>query len=364
MVQHTMCIYCCGREATIDKPTTRVRFSDLPPAVSLLILKYVAQIAQPTFTQKERYADKNPYSTALTLCRVSRVVRRAVLPELLRTILLRQSHSLKAFANALRIQKAYAKKGSDLFFDYTSVVQRLWIRDHNVTEQILQDSKLKPIMSVLVPVLLAAPALAIDSGHLKVVVQCMEDAWTSRADPDVDHKSSPFPGKTQSLTILGHCTDDEIFEQIRKGSGFLASIPRLTYLVDMGIDGDKFRDISRGEKSPEDALEVWMRDIPWACMKSLETFSVAYPHLDAIYDIRRYMAEAKGLVVHVERLTVSASLFRQDPESFPWVTPPFPVTGPGEKSIQSDGVCVEVTRGRELFWQYLYPWDKVWACGL
>ncbi|KAG2338324.1 hypothetical protein BDR05DRAFT_705090 [Suillus weaverae] len=361
MVQRTMSIHCRGREATVNEPTIRVRFSDLPLEIAFLILKYVAQ---PTLCQKERYTDKNPYSSALSLCLVSRLVRHIALPEFLHTVLLRQSHSLKAFANALRMQKAYAKKESDLFFDYTSVVQRIWIKDHNVTEQILQDSKLKPIMSVLVPVLLAAPALAIDCCHLKVVVQCMEDAWTSRAGPGVDHRRSPFPGKTQSLTIVGQSTEKEIFEPIQKGSGFLASIPRLTYLVDMGNDGDKFRDISRGSMSPEGPLKVWMSDIPWACMKSLETFSVAYPHLDAIYNIYVYGNEAKGLNVHVERLTVSASLFRQDPESFPWVTPPFPVTGPGEKRIRSDGVCFEVTRGQALFWQFLYPWDKVWACGL
>ncbi|KAG1775461.1 hypothetical protein EV702DRAFT_431476 [Suillus placidus] len=223
-----MCIYCCGREATIDEPATCFRFSDLPLEIVLIIIQYTAQ---PTLFQREKYTDKNPYSNALSLCLVSRFVRRIVLPEFLHTITLRRSHSLKAFANALRMQKAYAEKESDLFFDYTSVVQR--IKDHDATEQPLQDAKFKPIMSVLVPVLLAAPALAVDSCHLKVVVQCMEEVWTSRADPDVNHKCSPFPWKTQSLTIVGHYTEMKIFKQIRKGATFLGSIPRLTYLVDM-----------------------------------------------------------------------------------------------------------------------------------
>ncbi|KAG2028558.1 hypothetical protein BDR03DRAFT_1096431 [Suillus americanus] len=55
-------------------------------------------------------------------------------------------------------------------------------------------------------------------------------------------------------------------------------------------------------------------------------------------NICAYALPRRGLDLHVERLTVSAPLFRQNPASFPWVTPPFPVTDPGEKIIRSDGV--------------------------
>ncbi|KAG1837413.1 hypothetical protein DFJ58DRAFT_629272, partial [Suillus subalutaceus] len=204
--------------------------SDLPLEILLMILDHAAE---PTFSQKEKYDDKNPYATALSLCSVSRLVRRITLPKLLHTILLRRSHSVGMFANALRIQQAYAAEKSDLFFDYTSVIQRMWIG--SLKECRSPDSELKLDMSVLVPTLLASPALAVDCSSLRLVVQSVENAWKSRRDPNVAHRPSPFPGKTQSLTITarGHDAEAQIFRSIdtRKGTVFLPSIPHLTYLI-------------------------------------------------------------------------------------------------------------------------------------
>ncbi|KAG1882523.1 hypothetical protein F4604DRAFT_1494901, partial [Suillus subluteus] len=175
----------------------------------------------------------NPYATALSLCSVSRLVRRITLPKLLHTILLRRSHSVGMFSNALRIQQAYAAEKSDLFFDYTSVIQRMWIG--SLKECRSPDSELKSDLSVLVPTLLASPALAVDCSSLRLVVQSVENAWKSRRDPNVEHGPSPFPGKTQSLTITarGHNAEAQIFRSIdtRKGTVFLPSIPHLTYLI-------------------------------------------------------------------------------------------------------------------------------------
>ncbi|KAG1788651.1 uncharacterized protein HD556DRAFT_1190612, partial [Suillus plorans] len=93
----------------------RFTISDLPIEIALIVLTYAAK---PTFSQEEKYDDKNPYSTAVSLCLVSRLVRRAILPELLQTILLRRPCGMNMFANALCMQKAYAEKESDLVFDY------------------------------------------------------------------------------------------------------------------------------------------------------------------------------------------------------------------------------------------------------
>ncbi|KAG2033195.1 hypothetical protein BDR03DRAFT_985193 [Suillus americanus] len=343
------------------EPTICFRFSDLPLEIALLVLKYAAE---PTFSQEEKYAEKNPYATALSLCLVSRLVRRTILPEFLHTISLRRCHNMRMFAIALLMQKVYAEDKSHLFFDYTSVVRRIWISHNDFAEHRFQDSETKLYMNLLVPVLLTAPELALDWYNLKLVVQIVEDARTSGARLDDDQRHALFPGKTQSLTIMGHCTNWGIFKHVRKGSVFLASIPHLTYLANIGTEGDIFCDFSMGLLSPENPLRVWMRDIPWTCMKSLKTFSVVYPHLNAPHDIPSYIDDARGLDLHVERLTVSASLFRQDPENFPWVTPPFPVTKHGKKSTPSDGVSFEVTHDRVNFWQYFYMWDKAWACGL
>ncbi|KAG1774582.1 hypothetical protein EV702DRAFT_1123055 [Suillus placidus] len=345
------------------EPAICFGFSDLPLEIALLILKYAAQ---PTLSQRENYTDKNPYSSALSLCLVSRLMRRTVLPELLHTISLRRFRSMQSFAKAQLIQKMYAAKNSDLFSDYTTIVQRMWLGNYSNTSMAprLRQSEHKRVMSMLVPMLLAAPALAIDCDHSKLVIQSMEDAWTSRTDPNVGHGHSSFPGKTQSLTIMGHNTESEIFKNTRKGSVFLASIPHLTYLVHVAVEGVEFCNISRGLIYPAYPLRMWMHDIPWACMKSLKTFSVVYPHMDTSYDDYARTNNRTGLGLHVERLTVSNFLFKQDSGSFPWVpTPPFPVTGPGEKSMRLDGVLVEVTSDRANFGP-CYLWDKAWACGL
>lgn len=163
------------------EPAITFRFSDLPLELAFLVLKYAAK---PTFSQKESHTDENPYANALSLCRVSRLVRCTVLPELLHTILLRRCGSLRMFANALLMQQAYVETKSDLFFDYTS-----------------DNSEVKKHMTSLLPVLLVAPALAIDWFSLNLLVRTVQDAWTSRADLDVDDRHSPFPVRTKSLTI-------------------------------------------------------------------------------------------------------------------------------------------------------------------
>ncbi|KAG1786697.1 uncharacterized protein HD556DRAFT_1192886, partial [Suillus plorans] len=230
-------------------------FSDLPTEIILTICK---DAAQPTFSQREKYDMKNPYSTALSLCLVSRLVRRIILPDFLHTILLRRHHSLKKFANALFIQKAYAEKESDLFFDYTSAIQRMWIsnsfdyfvyaeaRPPNNSSFLFSLAKyfcsktdeLRRNISVLLPVILAVPELAVDRDHLGYIMKSVQDAWSSRTDLNVGGHSS-FPGKTKNLTIIrqGDYLDTwtgwnpELFSDRVKESVFLASIPHLTHLI-------------------------------------------------------------------------------------------------------------------------------------
>ncbi|KAG1831591.1 hypothetical protein EV424DRAFT_1371881 [Suillus variegatus] len=330
-----------------------------------IILTICKDAAQPTFSQRENYDIKNPYSTALSLCLVSRLVRRIILPDFLHTILLRRRHSLKKFANALLMQKAYAEKKSDLFFDYTSAVQRMWISDafdyfvyaearseerdlysFFLTSNFLskKDERRARNISVLLPVILAASELAVDFGHLKHIIWSVQDAWSSRTDLNVDGHSS-FPGKTKNLTIIHQDQHSQLFYNTVKTFVFLTSIPHLTYLIDLAADSHTFRGISCGAESPKFPVYLWMRDHTWNSMKSLETFSV-------------------GIDLHVERFTVSAALYKQDTKSFPWGPPWFPVTDPGNKRIHSDGVSFEVTPDKTYFSQYFWSWDKAWACGL
>lgn len=110
----------------IMEPANPSPFSNLPIEIALIVFTYAAK---PTFSQEEKYDDKNPYSTAVSLCLVSQLVRRTILPEFLHTILLRRPNSVNMFENALRMQKAYAEKESDLVFDYISAIKRMWIDD-------------------------------------------------------------------------------------------------------------------------------------------------------------------------------------------------------------------------------------------
>ncbi|KAG1875870.1 hypothetical protein C8R48DRAFT_690083 [Suillus tomentosus] len=340
-----------------------------------IILTICKDAAQPTFSQREKYDMKNPYSTALSLCLVSRLVRRIILPDFLRTILLRRRHSLKKFANALLMQKAYAEKKSDLFFDYTSAVQRMWISDafdyfvyaETQSENFVSknDERARNI-SVSLPVILAAPELAVDYGHLRRIIWSVQDAWSSRTDLNVGGHSS-FPGKTKNLTIIRQGHHEQLLHNTVETFVFLASIPHLTHLIDLADHSHIFRGISCGTESPKFPVYLWMRDHMWNSMKSLETFSVVYPHLPPIHDFKSitYAAYAtRGIDLHVERFTVSAALYKQDPKSFPWGPPWFPVMNPGNKRIHSDGVSFEVTSDKTYFSQYFWSWDKAWACGL
>ncbi|KAG2102804.1 uncharacterized protein F5147DRAFT_809836 [Suillus discolor] len=348
-----------------------------------IILTICKNAAQPTFSQREKYDIKNPYSTALSLCLVSRLVRRIILPDFLHTILLRRRHSAKKFANALLMQKAYAEEKSDLFFDYTSAVQRMWISDvfdYVVYAEARSEDQDSPFfwqtrywvqnkdeerarnISVLLPVILAAAELAVDAPHLEHITDIVQDAWSSRTDLNVGGHLS-FPGKTKNLTILCKVEHSYYF-----GSRplFLASIPHLTYLIDLAEHSDIFRGISCGVNSPH-MVSPWINDNAWNAIKSLETFSVVYPHLPPLHDFKSISYDAyatRGIDLHVERLTVSATLFNQDPGSFSWGPAWFPVTDPGNKRIQSDGLSFEVTRDKTHFSQYFYSWDKAWACGL
>ncbi|KAG2102806.1 uncharacterized protein F5147DRAFT_534213, partial [Suillus discolor] len=210
------------------------------------ILTICKNAAQPTFSQREKYDIKNPYSTALSLCLVSRLVRRIILPDFLHTILLRRRHSLKKFANALLMQKAYAEEKSDLFFDYTSAVQRMWISDAFdcfvyaearddpffwATGNFLskQDEERARNISVSLPVILAAPELAVDYRHLKHIIWSVEDTWP-RTDLNLGGHSS-FPGKTKNLTIIRQDQQVELFHNTGERFLFLVSIPHLTHLI-------------------------------------------------------------------------------------------------------------------------------------
>ncbi|KAG1732551.1 hypothetical protein EDB19DRAFT_1609647, partial [Suillus lakei] len=209
-------------------------FSDLPTEIALLILE---EAARPTFSQCDKYSDRNPYSSALALCRVSRKLRHAVLPYMLDTILLPQLRNVRAFVNALHIQKKYT---DDLSIDYASVVRKIWIGEHggNLAENPLLNAYRAPecelSLSLLAPVLLAAPSLALDWTSLILLSDCLEHVCKSRPDMTLASEYSPPPWETRSLTLSGTSARAPWWPfttTTTQGlTAFLASLCHLTYL--------------------------------------------------------------------------------------------------------------------------------------
>ncbi|KAG1848443.1 hypothetical protein F4604DRAFT_1539776, partial [Suillus subluteus] len=259
-------------------------FTNLPAELALLILKYAAQ---PTFDQTDKYETKSPYSSTLALCQVSKAVRRVALPELLHTISLPKSENLRMFVDALCMQQEYAEiqkqnesrlecgeeqTQNDLYFDYTPHIHKMWIGCSGAN--IVPDHLLHPdyaparklAISVLTPVLLATPSLALAWTSLGFFSECLEHAWKSHADTNANGEHSPRPWNTKSLTLSGETTAGgqwELLKDTPQGSAFLASISHLTY-GSHTTAFDHFLFISMSHGLPRSYhLPSWMKSIPW-----------------------------------------------------------------------------------------------------
>src|SRR5882757_6880316 len=158
-----------------------------------LVLSILEFAARPDFTQIDDYpyvdhllessmtvrfnnlGERNPYTSALALCQVSRVTRRAALPELLRTVLLPEDKNFTSFVHALRMQEVYHRQGHHLYFEYTAQVRRIWIGQIRTPPptaglplQTLVHNTSEPDndFNVLTPVILGADSLALNVDSL------------------------------------------------------------------------------------------------------------------------------------------------------------------------------------------------------
>jgi len=97
-------------------------------------------------------------------------------------------------------------------------------------------------------------------------------------------------------------------------------------------------------------------------MKDLETFSIVYPHLTAHYDNNSYIDRTRGVDVHVERFTVPAAPYKQNPpNSRSWMAV---LRSVKDKKKVLDGLSFKVARDQTHLTQVLCSWDKAWASGL
>ncbi|KAG1770544.1 hypothetical protein EV702DRAFT_1123577 [Suillus placidus] len=267
------------------------RFSDLPTELALLIFKYAAQT---TFAQHARYTTRNPYSSALSLSRVSKFVRRTVLPEILHTVLLPEARHVTAFVRALRMQKTYVdQQQHDLSLDYASHVHRMSIGEFRGPLQGLNTSlrsRFTPSaaeldsesdVSLLAPVILAVSSLTIDFGTLDILSGCLKHVCNSDVDLDVNHRDSPLPWSTKSLALSGSISRRWWpFVGSVHGYTFLASIQHLTLFSStsfgkcLPFQCDCVSETDSQGSVPY-VVPLWMARAPF---KGLQTFSLAIPH--------------------------------------------------------------------------------------
>ncbi|KAG1760189.1 hypothetical protein EDD22DRAFT_825715 [Suillus occidentalis] len=345
---------------------TTFRFGDLPIELAFLVFKYAAQ---PTFDQAEKYERKNPYSSVLKLCLVSKSVRRAVLPELLHTILLPESRNVKLFVQALFMQEEYKKANSDLQYQYAPRVRKMWIgsdgsgylniRPANL-EHALQPSERPLAISLLAPIILAAPSLALSwtSVHVKLLIECLEHAWKFRPATPVDEERPRPPWNTKRLTLSCGApispTEWNKFTDTPQGVAFLASICQLSSLTYLD------RDYESLPLAKEYCLPEWMHTAPLASFKSLHTVILPYPRI--ITPVSPSGLNYRGVDMHMEVLTLPATLLRAQ-TGIPKAIEGFVDVLPGQKGTRSDDTCLWVS-GFKVRWYPRVGWERFWACVL
>ncbi|KAG1729761.1 hypothetical protein EDB19DRAFT_2027614 [Suillus lakei] len=284
-------------------------FEKLPTELVFLILKYAAQ---PTFAQSEKYDAKNPYSTALKICLVSKAARSVALPEMLHTVLL-DSRNMTAFVEALRIQKQYVREQHRLKFAYLPRIRNLWIgrdcrcpRDAPVSSSTTSEPESN--LSLMAPVLLGAPSLAIDHSSMKLLTRSVKHVW-KRMDKNVDHERSP-PWRTKTLTLSGTGTGPWRIATHASGSAFLASITNLITLPDPKRDTNlhAMNRVISYIGYQDYLLPLCMSTVPWASFKNLESVSFAFPRVEFPFDRPAY--NLAGLQLHTDLVTFPASIMK------------------------------------------------------
>jgi len=331
-----------------------------------LILLIFAHAATPTFVKSSDDTSENPYASALSLCHVSKIVRRTVLPELLRTVMLPEYKNVTAFVRALRMQRAFALQENDLRFDYAGRIDRIWFGricepppqapvHSNFASSIM--SELDVDFSLLAPVLLSSPSLALDFESLWLLYGCLESAWNSHNYMN-DIERTP-PRRTTNLTLVGAFNRWRPLTSTTEGSAFLASISRLSFLSPTTAEThllptyDPCFDDMEHRKYP---LPEWMTNVPWASFKRLQTVSLVLPRIVLTVAAKTSLSEEN---VDVELLT----LF-DPPHSTYWE--PKDISAyieSGEGHIVSVNVRAKL-RDSSVQFSVSFDWEEAWACGL
>ncbi|KAG2124232.1 hypothetical protein DEU56DRAFT_983616 [Suillus clintonianus] len=309
-------------------------------------------------------------------------------------------------ACALRMQKACALQNEctqediRFCFEYASVVQNIWIgADWDVQPErpnFLRTlgyelaSECELAMSLLAPVLLAAPSLAFAWTSLDLLAACLEIARKSHVDTDINNEHSQPPWKTQTLTLSGETIcyfPWKLLTDTSHGSAFIVSISHLTSndtvvnlpwgpltdtpqgtgLLDYyARNAPKLHDPYLFASTLKDnykyyRLPPWMKKTPWASFKSLQTMSLAYAHTRPDTDTSALIT--RGLPLRVQVLMLSASLLRGPRDCIPLEIGGLNETGTRKECVVSDDIRFKVSLPRLYFRYAREDWYKVWACG-
>ncbi|KAG1841489.1 hypothetical protein C8R48DRAFT_739022 [Suillus tomentosus] len=323
-------------------------FGDLPVELVLLILKYAAQ---PSFSQIAPYKSKNPYSSALALCLVSKEVRKTVLPEILHTVLLPQLRNVTAFVDTLRMQQAYAQQDYQFKFDYAKHVRRMWMGQFRGSLSGLSPNEFGQMqsgldLSPLAPVLLAAPSIAVDFENLGLLSGCLFHAW-----------KSPVPYSPKTLMVTGTESMTRQWSSFIKtdhGAAFLASISNVISITHTTTDSTRHQCgiCHRDSASKIYKLPEWMARAP---LSNLQTFSLPIPH--SAHTLAE--CEPTGTDMKVELLTFSVSKLSPRRRTLKELRI---IQQMG--SSPSDHGLLAASRLRSSFCILCQDWLKAWACGL
>ncbi|KAG2042167.1 hypothetical protein BDR03DRAFT_1088657 [Suillus americanus] len=293
-----------------------------------------------------------------TIPRASRAVRRVALPEMLHTVLL-SFRNLSAFVQALHMQAEYAQIESDLCLKYIPHIRNIWMGQFCASPSHSPASVPESELGFLVLVLLSAPPLTIDVSSSQLLTRCLRRAWNDMGmGGDIDHKCSPLPWSTKTLTLMEMKTGSWMWILGAPGKTFLASIPHIIVVPESDLHvGPR----AEGEIGPQDYNLPWrMECIPWASLaKGLETLSLAFPRAELGLDVDEF--GRVGLDMQVELVTFPTSMVKGDrvPLKFK------PSTETGEGCISLDDVHVVVSHSKVHFQagECRQGWEKVWACG-
>ncbi|KIK34920.1 hypothetical protein CY34DRAFT_17381 [Suillus luteus UH-Slu-Lm8-n1] len=143
-------------------------------------------------------------------------------------------------------------------------------------EHALQPSERPLAISLLTPIILAAPSLALSWTSVSLLIECLEHAWKFRPATPVNEEHSQPPWNTKTLTLSSWApispTEWSKLTDTPQGAAFLASICHLSSLTYVVCRDDESFSLAEEYYLPE-----WMHTAPLASFKSLQTVILPYP---------------------------------------------------------------------------------------